>query len=308
MAAVGNQTAIPIQYTQKQRKPCHGPKSPRVQRYSPPAPGYFTVSAATATARGTAKKIAASSHNVMEPGTCAAAGIQRAPTIQAMQKSVRSRSPSSRFSVGSATECFFPQFFADSPQALREELVLAAQPDAEEALQAQVHAGNDQHALVDPNALAQLVARRGGVVAHQAEGAGARFAEGEEAREALHPCPHDRQVLLQNGPGARVEFVAVPRLDGNPRHRVRNLVRPDGEVIVLAPALRDDVRGGDDPADAHARNAVRLGKTAGHDRAIAHAPETAGAFAMDLGALVDLRSEEHTSELQSPCNLVCRLL
>src|SRR5256885_8551772 len=26
------------------------------------------------------------------------------------------------------------------------------------------------------------------------------------------------------------------------------------------------------------------------------------------GAVVDLRSEEHTSELQSPCNLVCRLL
>src|SRR5256885_7741985 len=25
-------------------------------------------------------------------------------------------------------------------------------------------------------------------------------------------------------------------------------------------------------------------------------------------AVVDLRSEEHTSELQSPCNLVCRLL
>src|SRR5256885_7969713 len=27
-----------------------------------------------------------------------------------------------------------------------------------------------------------------------------------------------------------------------------------------------------------------------------------------LGELVSLRSEEHTSELQSPCNLVCRLL
>src|SRR2546426_3419204 len=26
------------------------------------------------------------------------------------------------------------------------------------------------------------------------------------------------------------------------------------------------------------------------------------------GRLADLRSEEHTSELQSPCNLVCRLL
>src|SRR5205807_4308839 len=28
----------------------------------------------------------------------------------------------------------------------------------------------------------------------------------------------------------------------------------------------------------------------------------------DLGRLGQLRSEEHTSELQSPCNLVCRLL
>src|SRR2546426_7467546 len=27
-----------------------------------------------------------------------------------------------------------------------------------------------------------------------------------------------------------------------------------------------------------------------------------------LGSLARLRSEEHTSELQSPCNLVCRLL
>src|SRR2546426_5278223 len=28
----------------------------------------------------------------------------------------------------------------------------------------------------------------------------------------------------------------------------------------------------------------------------------------DLSGLADMRSEEHTSELQSPCNLVCRLL
>src|SRR2546426_7848293 len=27
-----------------------------------------------------------------------------------------------------------------------------------------------------------------------------------------------------------------------------------------------------------------------------------------IGTFADLRSEEHTSELQSPCNLVCRLL
>src|SRR2546426_5612947 len=34
-----------------------------------------------------------------------------------------------------------------------------------------------------------------------------------------------------------------------------------------------------------------------------------GWTALDVGvALLDRRSEEHTSELQSPCNLVCRLL
>src|SRR2546426_3078339 len=27
-----------------------------------------------------------------------------------------------------------------------------------------------------------------------------------------------------------------------------------------------------------------------------------------IAGIIDLRSEEHTSELQSPCNLVCRLL
>src|SRR5256885_8064490 len=30
--------------------------------------------------------------------------------------------------------------------------------------------------------------------------------------------------------------------------------------------------------------------------------------AMDDGRIIEMRSEEHTSELQSPCNLVCRLL
>src|SRR5256885_12440674 len=29
---------------------------------------------------------------------------------------------------------------------------------------------------------------------------------------------------------------------------------------------------------------------------------------LDCGVWIDVRSEEHTSELQSPCNLVCRLL
>ena len=49
---------------------------------------------------------------------------------------------------------FSCQFQSDAAQAFGEELGLAAQPDAEEAFQAQVHAGDDQDALVDTDALA----------------------------------------------------------------------------------------------------------------------------------------------------------
>src|ERR1017187_5730227 len=85
----------------KQRKPCQRPKSLRVQRYMPPAPGYFTERAETAMASGTMKSRAARSQNVTEPGPAwAAAGIQRVPTMQVMAKNVTSRRPSTRFSSG----------------------------------------------------------------------------------------------------------------------------------------------------------------------------------------------------------------
>src|SRR5256885_4167613 len=42
------------------------------------------------------------------------------------------------------------------------------------------------------------------------------------------------------------------------------------------------------------------------ERAILHAIELLGRFDMRVDR--SRRSEEHTSELQSPCNLVCRLL
>src|SRR6266550_8205177 len=105
-AAVGNKDAIPIQYTQKQRKPGQAPNSCRVQRYNPPAPGYFATSAATATARGTINNTAAKNQSVTEPGpACAAIGIHRAEVMQVMANSVRSRSPSSRLSVGLTDMC-----------------------------------------------------------------------------------------------------------------------------------------------------------------------------------------------------------
>src|SRR6266699_3378274 len=100
-AAVGNKDAIPIQYTQKQRKPGQAPNSCRVQTYNPPAPGYFATSAATATARGTIKNTAAKSQSVTEPGpACAAIGIHRAEMTQLIAKSERSLRPSSRLSAG----------------------------------------------------------------------------------------------------------------------------------------------------------------------------------------------------------------
>src|SRR5215471_3421499 len=128
MAALGNHTASPIQYIQKQMNPCHGPKSPRAHRYMPPDLGYFAVSDATANARGTTKKTAVSSHSVTDPGpACAAAAIQRVPTMQVMAKRVRSRRPSSRFS--SDTRRFLAKLEADAAQPFRQELRLAAQPD-----------------------------------------------------------------------------------------------------------------------------------------------------------------------------------
>src|SRR5256885_12656696 len=61
------------------------------------------------------------------------------------------------------------------------------------------------------------------------------------------------------------------------------------------------------PADASVRdrNAIgQLGNRAG-ERLAALAKI---AFDHDADQCFDVRSEEHTSELQSPCNLVCRLL
>src|SRR5256885_11531157 len=56
------------------------------------------------------------------------------------------------------------------------------------------------------------------------------------------------------------------------------------------------------PAAQHCQQIAR------QDDALA-APLGQPLFGQEVGALLHcLRSEEHTSELQSPCNLVCRLL
>src|SRR2546426_2221178 len=51
-------------------------------------------------------------------------------------------------------------------------------------------------------------------------------------------------------------------------------------------------------------------EVAGQERQRAEPDRTGAAAGQDreLGEPAQVRSEEHTSELQSPCNLVCRLL
>src|SRR2546426_6003961 len=55
---------------------------------------------------------------------------------------------------------------------------------------------------------------------------------------------------------------------------------------------------------SHAQRSVVSGRRGRRDRRTVAAAADAGA----ARASRDQRSEEHTSELQSPCNLVCRLL
>src|SRR5256885_5578915 len=92
---------------------------------------------------------------------------------------------------------------------------------------------------------------------------------------------------------------------------------PRSTLFPYPPLFRSDVRGA--PLDAstmfgrirtdhfdlehrHAR-AVRDGSPGG-----ARARERIDAIDHDDSSEPQVRSEEHTSELQSPCNLVCRLL
>src|SRR5256885_3699716 len=53
---------------------------------------------------------------------------------------------------------------------------------------------------------------------------------------------------------------------------------------------------------------VEISASAGEDFRLRDGIGEGVGGALQFGSLVAVRSEEHTSELQSPCNLVCRLL
>src|SRR2546426_7638966 len=63
-----------------------------------------------------------------------------------------------------------------------------------------------------------------------------------------------------------------------------------------------------DPHNAHSSSSVKLLHLA-QRRMLCSAPcSDCASFAAPVLSYCNRRSEEHTSELQSPCNLVCRLL
>src|SRR6266446_4039041 len=75
-------------------------------------------------------------------------------------------------------------------------------------------------------------------------------------------------------------------------------------AAVASPTTRSE------PFVAVARPAVTIGGTASGPSAVSHDHRPSSRISCHalLTRLRATRSEEHTSELQSPCNLVCRLL
>src|SRR5256885_7642480 len=80
-----------------------------------------------------------------------------------------------------------------------------------------------------------------------------------------------------------------------------------GALTGLARALVQQGKLRPDRAETLARKAV-LSNTRFIDELVAVADATSLTLAQIAKFVDELRSEEHTSELQSPCNLVCRLL
>src|SRR2546426_5346175 len=112
----------------------------------------------------------------------------------------------------------------------------------------------------------------------------------EGRRDALSAAPRSRQASCRADPRDRRRAPAPSRGSRPPARRART--PPPAPAGVAA------------RRSSPARPAAGA---AGSPAAGTRAPRTAGVGDRPWDASPD-RSEEHTSELQSPCNLVCRLL
>src|SRR5256885_3113847 len=86
---------------------------------------------------------------------------------------------------------------------------------------------------------------------------------------------------------------------------------PRSTLFPYTTLFRSEPAAGREPADHGLRHcpAARVVRDGVEPDRIAHLQGVLGRLHVDAGnGLRHARSEEHTSELQSPCNLVCRLL
>src|SRR5256885_3689415 len=129
------------------------------------------------------------------------------------------------------------------------------------------------------------------------------------------------ELLLSSGRGGEAEPLLQRALAGSPPYPRAALLlaryyndtsRPTQALAVAAPLC---ISGNADAelAAQHITALAALGRqeeaVAGYRRIVAAVPGSlAAAHALAIALDATGRSEEHTSELQSPCNLVCRLL
>src|SRR5205807_9131195 len=103
-------------------------------------------------------------------------------------------------------------------------------------------------------------------------------------------------------------FFSAPRLTASPLFPYTTLFRSDRVRVRAARALHEEHEvEGQEPLEA-GRAALELDGIGPH--LVGHEDTEMVSVGVELELVVPLppRSEEHTSELQSPCNLVCRLL
>src|SRR3989454_7938978 len=115
------------------------------------------------------------------------------------------------------------------------------------------------------------------------------------------------------GLNRRVKPAQVQSIDDHPE-RAGPVIRGQERLDILGPQLQLRPIRGHDPGRA-ARSRSLHPRLIRHTRLVARAEKNSQALSPALAGLkgwlaatVLQRSEEHTSELQSPCNLVCRLL
>ena len=163
---------------------------------------------------------------------------------------------------------------ADSLQPIEAGAVVLrrlAEAEAQVAVHAEMIAGHDQHALL----LAQPVDQRRRidrvVVADVDDRAGFRL-DPAEAAGVGEPRLDQRQVAAQDVARALEQLRAALGLQRDAREAIAERAGRDRHVVVVRPERRDQRRRADDPADAQAREAVRLRQAAGDDRRSASAP------------------------------------